>query len=71
MRLARADTAKFGDWPGPMWLKGRTLMTCWPWPSHAWTHSDSAASLEAAYGVSGAVGDSSVNGSCEAFVTVP
>ena len=71
IRFDSADTAKFGAWPGPMWLKGRTMTTRWPWPSQACVHSASAASFEAAYGVRGAVGDDSVRGSCDGSVTAP
>ena len=48
IRLASAGTANWGVWAGPMWLKGRTVMTCWPWPRNAWATSASAASLLAA-----------------------
>ena len=71
MRLASAGTAKLGVWPGPMWLNGRTVITCWPWPRWAWATTASAASLLAAYGVSGAVGDSSSRGSRPGSVTAP
>ena len=30
IRLASAGTKKLGDWPGPMWLNGRTTTTGWP-----------------------------------------
>ena len=70
MRWASAGTKKLGDCPGPMWLNGRTTITGWRYPRHAWSATTSAASLLAAYGLAGAAGDSSRNGSSSG-VTVP
>ena len=32
IRLGQRRHGELGLWPGPMWLKGRTVMTVWPWP---------------------------------------
>ena len=48
-RRTSAGITKFGDWPGPVWLNGRTAITRTPAARCASSASTSCAALEAAY----------------------
>ena len=48
-RRTSAGTTKLGDWPGPVWLNGRTAITRTPPERWASSASTSCAAFEAAY----------------------
>src|SRR5438552_11935443 len=57
---AKDGTTKCGACPAPMWLNGRTPMTARPVARWNWNPATSAATFEAAYGLNGCSGSSSV-----------